>query len=315
MSSNLRMAFILILAQPGVLLCQSGQSSSDSLVDVFPLSQGNEWTYRYFTDSGVWPSGNPGQSSTDSGVVTYRVAGRIGTTDSTRWQLEAVRHLMRHQISWQESLDTTFPVSDTSITELIEWNQGQHQVYRPGDPNAIRFDVFPFTQEFVDTTPVYRYRGVGAGDTTVFLSCVEASPGPAFRSTFTFKRGVGLVRTRFNSGTVDAWATTEHFLLSSTITSAPGPQAAQPSSIHLYQNYPNPFNPLTTIRYSIRVRSNVSLTVYNMLGQKVRTLVQDEEDAGTYSVRFDATGLASGMYTYAIKAGSFVYAKKLLLIR
>ena len=181
---HLRIWFILLLAQPVVLYCQSVHNGIETLVDVFPLSQGNEWKYRYFTDNGIWPAGNPGQSSTDSGEVTYLVTGRTSSIDSTRWQLRVVRRLVRHEISWWKSRDTTFPILDTSFVDLIERNQGQHQVYVLGDPNLIRMNVLPFTWDFVDTTLIFRFRAVGAGDTTVFLSCVHVPSAPTFRSTF-----------------------------------------------------------------------------------------------------------------------------------
>lgn len=290
-------------------------NAADLLVDVFPLLQGNVWKYRYFTDVGIWPGGNPGKSSTDSGEVTYLIVGYTSSADSTWWQMQVVRRLVRHEIDWYESRDTTFPIRDTSFVDLIERKEGQHQVYMLGDPDVIRGDVFPFTRDFVDTTLVYRYRGVGAGDTTVFLSCVHASASPTFRSTFTFKKGVGLIRNRFDSGTADAWAITDHYLLSSTITSVHEPQGTPPSTIHLYQNYPNPFNPTTTILYDVPQRSHVKLSVFSALGQQLATLVDAVEEPGEHSIRFDASGLASGVYFYRVTAGEHVATKALILLR
>jgi photosystem II stability/assembly factor-like uncharacterized protein len=83
----------------------------------------------------------------------------------------------------------------------------------------------------------------------------------------------------------------------------------------LTQNYPNPFNPSTTIRYGLPQRSHVLLTVFNTLGQQVATLVQQEEEAGYHDVRFDASGLSSGVYFYRLTAGSFVQTRKLLLLK
>jgi hypothetical protein len=83
----------------------------------------------------------------------------------------------------------------------------------------------------------------------------------------------------------------------------------------LNQNYPNPFNPTTTIRYALAQRSHVTLSVYNTLGQQVSTLVNETQDSGSHDVRFDGSGLASGVYFYRLQAGNFVQTKKLLLLR
>jgi hypothetical protein len=88
-----------------------------------------------------------------------------------------------------------------------------------------------------------------------------------------------------------------------------------PASFALEQNYPNPFNPLTMICYSLPHRSHVALTVFNTLGQQVATLVNGEIEAGYHEVKFDAAGLASGVYLYRMQAGSYIATKKLLLIR
>jgi hypothetical protein len=88
-----------------------------------------------------------------------------------------------------------------------------------------------------------------------------------------------------------------------------------PGQYALSQNYPNPFNPSTTIQYALPSRSQVTLTIYNTLGQIVRELVNGEMEAGYHSVEFDGSNLASGVYLYRMQAGSFVQTRKLILLR
>lgn len=83
----------------------------------------------------------------------------------------------------------------------------------------------------------------------------------------------------------------------------------------LEQNYPNPFNPVTAIKYSIPQYGFVNLSVYNLLGEKVATLINSNQKAGRYELNFDASGLASGVYFYSIEAGSFKSVKKMLLMK
>ena len=88
-----------------------------------------------------------------------------------------------------------------------------------------------------------------------------------------------------------------------------------PSEFNLAQNYPNPFNPTTVIQYSIPKTSEVELNIYDLLGNKVETLVNKEQTAGVYNYEFDASKLASGVYFYRIKAGNFVQTKKFVLMK
>ncbi len=88
-----------------------------------------------------------------------------------------------------------------------------------------------------------------------------------------------------------------------------------PGEYSMSQNYPNPFNPSTDIRYSIPRSGMVTLKVYNMLGQEVAALVNQEQSAGNYSVDFNATGLASGVYVYRLKAGEIALSKSMILLK
>lgn len=83
----------------------------------------------------------------------------------------------------------------------------------------------------------------------------------------------------------------------------------------LEQNYPNPFNPSTTIKFQIPADGFVTLKVYDILGNEVTTLINEEKPAGRYEVNFNASSLASGVYIYKIQAGSFISSKKMLLLK
>ncbi len=88
-----------------------------------------------------------------------------------------------------------------------------------------------------------------------------------------------------------------------------------PKSYFLAQNYPNPFNSSTVISYQLPVNSQVELSICNLLGQKIVTLVSEKQPAGIHKLNWDARGLASGVYLYRLEAGEFVQAKKLILMR
>ncbi|MGC8596107.1 MAG: T9SS type A sorting domain-containing protein, partial [Candidatus Kryptoniota bacterium] len=88
-----------------------------------------------------------------------------------------------------------------------------------------------------------------------------------------------------------------------------------PTSYSLSQNYPNPFNPTTVIEYSIPRNSYVTLKVYNVLGEEVKTLFAGERKAGSYSATFDGAQLASGIYFYRLQYGPMSITKKMMLVK
>jgi hypothetical protein len=94
-----------------------------------------------------------------------------------------------------------------------------------------------------------------------------------------------------------------------------------PEEFVLYQNYPNPFNPTTKIKFTIPVTlsgvegSLVTLKIYDILGNEITTLVNEEKEPDFYEINFDATGLPSGMYFYTLKAGNYSETKKMILLK
>ncbi len=88
-----------------------------------------------------------------------------------------------------------------------------------------------------------------------------------------------------------------------------------PKDFALFQNYPNPFNPSTEIRFSVPKTAHVRLSIYNLIGQHVETLVDEEKPAGNYAVRFNASRLSSGVYLYRFDAGSFSETRSMVFVK
>jgi hypothetical protein len=88
-----------------------------------------------------------------------------------------------------------------------------------------------------------------------------------------------------------------------------------PEQFKVFQNYPNPFNPVTKISYGLPNASNVSIEIYNAVGQKVETLYKGHKKAGYHEIDFNAANLSSGIYFYRVQAGKFNCVKKMMLIK
>ena len=100
-----------------------------------------------------------------------------------------------------------------------------------------------------------------------------------------------------------------------SVVSIAEPGSSIPSGYGLEQNYPNPFNPTTSIAYQLPAAEHVNISIYNMLGQKVSTLVNKRQSAGRHTISYDAGELASGIYVYRIKSGDFIKAHKMTLVK
>jgi hypothetical protein len=112
--------------------------------------------------------------------------------------------------------------------------------------------------------------------------------------------------TIFNANEID-------WYFGGTVSIKPGPTA--PEAFNLKQNYPNPFNPVTTIDFSLPVKSDVRLVLVNSLGQVVKEMARGPYSAGDHRIRLDASDLTTGVYFYRLEAGAFVSVKKLVVMK
>jgi hypothetical protein len=122
--------------------------------------------------------------------------------------------------------------------------------------------------------------------------------------------GVGMIMAVDEIRLGESWTD-----VSSPLTAVQGKESRVPAEYALSQNYPNPFNPGTKISFSIKEAGFVKLNVYNLIGQHIGTLVNEQLNIGTYERTFDASELPSGIYIYKLEAGNRVFAKKMILMK
>lgn len=185
-------------------------------------------------------------------------------------------------------------------------NNGEH--WSPANDGLTHLGVFSLT----------------AGGTNLFAGTGPTN-GDVFLSTNNGDNWISV-----NDGLTDPWVYTlgvrEPYLFAGTrsglwqrpmaeILSVGNSVLARSTTFALSQNYPNPFNPVTTVEYSVLVRSHVVLNIFDMLGREVATLANEIHEPGNKSVRWEAVDLASGLYICRLRSGSFVQERKMLLLR
>ena len=188
-------------------------------------------------------------------------------------------------------LDVQVPVELTSFTAttksndvILNWStatETNNMGFEIQRKNNAEFEKVGFAQGYGTTTEIQNYSFIDKGI-------------PAGNYSYRLKQ-------------IDLDGTTEY--------SYPVEVTIAPGDYFLSQNYPNPFNPSTNINYSIPVDGNVSLKIYDLLGNEVYTLIDEQKPAGSHEVEFNASSLSSGVYYYQIKSGEFLATKKLMLMK
>ena len=147
---------------------------------------------------------------------------------------------------------------------------------------------------------IYRYDSAFNNPPQLISSGHNGPAGPHYN-----KRDNILAVPNFYSNSVD--------LIPVSLSSVEEEKSTLTELFELYQNYPNPFNPVTKIKYEIPQSANASLKVYDVLGNEIVTLINEEKPAGSYQIEFDGVDLPSGIYFYQLKSNSYINTKKMVL--
>jgi hypothetical protein len=164
-----------------------------------------------------------------------------------------------------------------------------------------------------DSLDVANYYFLQSGGYTTQIFVTQHVSGYASTYDVVFDANKDLYSQSFYSWTVEKWHNA-HTLPTITLGVREVSNSV-PEQYSLAQNYPNPFNPTTTIQFSLKTGSRVELTVTNVLGQPVKTLINEELMAGTHEVTFNASTMASGIYFYTLRTGNFIETKKMILTK
>lgn len=212
----------------------------------------------------------------------------------------------------------TFPW--TTFLSRVDVNMPQ--TYWAARPTSVQNELYLMSSQFTYYTNIWINQGDSAADKPI----MPLGQGEYFGYSHDVLPGeitsfCDLSQTTYNYPGVSLW---EYNQIShqyvwdeyaaawqSTSISA---ESNNPVQYHLAQNYPNPFNPTTTISFDLQSKSFVTLKIYDLLGNEVSTLLAEELTAGAYSKQWNAAGFASGVYFYQLRAGTFIKAKKLILL-
>jgi len=195
------------------------------------------------------------------------------------------------------SVKTIFRTTNGGINWISEF---------PG--TGIRINSFHF---------INRLKGWGAGENRIIQSTTNS--GINWINQTSLNPGVNY-RSVYFTDSLTGWVVGDSGIILKTttggvLTNFSNISSEIPDKFSLSQNFPNPFNPRTIINYQLSMFSFVSIKVYDVLGNEVVELVNEKQNAGSYSVEFDGSGFASGIYFYRLETGSFVDTKKMTLIK
>jgi hypothetical protein len=257
--------------------------------------------------------------------ITYYYGDPVGQTNTIGDSLGTVQTPLTGTL-FGDPLETLFNSLDPPADSMLH---NPFTILDPGDGSELNwqdgFDVVPSVGVVVDMTvetrgvgdmrgpgpeiqnlPTLAHRELTAGNKIVFAAFDPLSVNTEDDSTAADFHWMGFD---------NASPTYQALLWFGVAVGVEKEDNVIPKTFSLSQNYPNPFNPSTSIKFSIPEASDVVLKVYDILGSEVAVLVNEKIEAGNYTVDFDASQFASGMYIYSIKAGEFNVSKKMMLLK
>ena len=283
-------------------------------IKYYPLQTGNYWEYcTYIYEFPFY---------VDSVFYSVEITGDTILTNNKPYKI-----LSQKSIPFDGCVTKTFERLDTSTacvyrfstdTFFIENEYLADSLFaRPGDYYMGSFAGYYSWPGDLSTLCTNEYQDTVLGYVTSIKEFTDQSGIPGFN--FSLAKGLGFITSdsyEFGGGITNLrYAKIDGVEYGTQITAIDNVESNRPDNYFLYQNYPNPFNPATVIEYSIANPGLVTIKVYDILGNEIRTLVNEEESAGKYSTSFDGSTLVSGIYFYVLREGNFVQSKKMLHLK
>jgi len=286
-------------------------SNGYSQNDFFPLSTGNYFKYSFQSVSQKFYSAQLEEEVLDSGIVIYEVVSLTVKDTVFEWNIRETDSLFR-QIHYGVSPlnDTNYYISTVSNSILRQRRDSLNKIeFRP------KQEIWQTPTLWEKGVSFFRYRF----DDSLFI-IRQSVPQPPFyySDSLVFRKNLGLIGGKGNSSQSSnshnsfSW---EAELIDYSIATKVEQDENLLMDFELLQNYPNPFNPSTTIEFSIPEKGNVVLKIFDILGNEITTLINEDKTAGSHSVVFGANNLPTGIYFYKIRAGNYTATRKLILLK
>lgn len=293
-----------------------GFAGADGSNFIFTTDGGQNWTPRnsgiFFDLYGIYfQDANIGWGVSIVGTIFFTIDGGSSWTSQPCGSAFTLReaHFLHQGKGWTVGdngtiamfTDNTVPVELTSFSAIVTGNEVALNWSTATETNNRGFDVerkIISSQASVNNSE-YQVVGFVNGHGT------STKQQSYFFSDRNLSSGIYLYRIK----QIDFDGSFEYYELTSEVT------VEAPSTFSLSQNYPNPFNPATLIKFSIPVNGNVTLKVYDIIGNEVATLVNEYKEAGLFEVNFNAQEFSSGIYLYQLKSANFIETRKMTLIK
>lgn len=286
---------------------------TSSQCDLFPLKSSLHYTYDYYSISTIREVVVLTELTIDSGIVEYIVHDSSMVNDTTiLWSIEERQSIFHNDsISYYGRKDTSYWIFDTTYLYITETTSGLHTLISNG-----KVWQSPLCSP-LDTQSVFRYSDSSSG--FVGLNWYNSTSCAGGHDTSWFSDKLGLIRRSILSYSGLCHNTHSNMSTEIILHDVPVLSVNEMNNLaiefNLKQNFPNPFNPTTTISYILLRQSHVVLRLYDVLGRKIKTLLNERQAAGQHSFILQMDNLSSGAYFYQLQVGNMIQTKKLIVLK
>lgn len=310
------------------------KTGADQVWDFTTLSYDESFSMSGTFESSVNTDGAPLSNDSHFEQATHTIKAKF-VTDTLSFDLYSYQILNENELTL---LGTVMIEEGETNPDFVTYNRpGDIEYQFPatfGDTWSFEYEnefIFDNSSETSDISVAVEIEGWGKviteeGETNILrlkrteTTTMEGFEFSTFEVQFVEENGMQVASIAGGLNLFDNGVDEESFGASVTSMTEVTPTSQEriselPQRLQLDQNYPNPFNPGTQIKYNLPEHSNVSLNVYSVTGEQVATLVDQAQTAGSYTIPFEASGLASGLYIYRLTANNKVLTRKMTLIK